>query len=56
VSICPKCEGETKGIASIEDQMVIDKILQHFQARGALPPPIELLPAAWASPTSDWFV
>jgi hypothetical protein len=29
VSICPKCEGEAKVIASIEDQTVIDKILQH---------------------------
>jgi hypothetical protein len=56
VSICPKCEGETKVIASIDDQTVIDKILQHLKAKGALPPPIELLPAARASSTSDWFV
>ncbi|MFI0456500.1 MAG: hypothetical protein ACH254_02735 [Candidatus Thiodiazotropha endolucinida] len=26
VSICPKCGGETKVIASIEDKAVIDKI------------------------------
>ncbi|MET0005786.1 MAG: hypothetical protein ABW087_19445 [Candidatus Thiodiazotropha sp.] len=29
VSICPKCGGEAKVIACIEDQAVIDKILQH---------------------------
>jgi hypothetical protein len=42
-------------IACIQDQAVIDKILQHLQAMGALPPPTELLPATQASPTSDWF-
>jgi hypothetical protein len=56
VSVCPKCGGESKVIASIEDQAVIDKILQHLQAKGALPPPIELLPATRASPDVDWFV
>jgi hypothetical protein len=56
VSICPKCEGEVKVIAGIEDQAVIDKILQHLQAKGALPPAPDLLPATRASPTSDWFV
>ena len=55
VSICPKCGGESRVIASIEDQAVIDKILQHLQAKDALPPPTELLPATRASPTSDWF-
>jgi hypothetical protein len=54
LSICPKCEGEAKVIASFEDQAVIDKILQHLQAKGTLPPPIELQPAARASPTSHW--
>jgi hypothetical protein len=34
-------------IASIEDQAVIDKILQHLQAKGALSPPIALLPAVF---------
>lgn len=29
VSICPKCGGEAKVIACIEDQAVIDKVLQH---------------------------
>jgi hypothetical protein len=29
VSICEKCGGEAKIIASIEDQAVIDKILHH---------------------------
>ena len=55
VSVCSKCGGEAKVIASIEDQAVIDKILQHLQARGALPPPPELLPATRASPVFDWF-
>ncbi|MCP3882548.1 MAG: IS91 family transposase, partial [Sulfitobacter sp.] len=67
VSICPQCAGEAKvmpkafalltgqALACIEDQSVIDKILQHLQAKGALPPPPELLPATRASPTSDWF-
>ena len=55
VSVCSKCGGEAKVIASIEDQAVIDKILQHLQARGALPPPPELLPATRASPDFDWF-
>jgi hypothetical protein len=49
----PKCGGKSKVIASIEDQTVIDKILQHLQAKGALQPLIELLPVARASPTSD---
>ena len=34
----PRPEGEAKVITSIEDQLVIDKILQHLQAKGALPP------------------
>jgi hypothetical protein len=55
VSICPKCGGEAKIIACIEDQAVIDTILQHLQAKGALPPPIKSLPAARVSPTTDWF-
>jgi hypothetical protein len=40
-------------IASIEDQVVIDKILGYLQAKGALPPPTKLLPAARVSPDSD---
>ena len=40
---------------SIEDQAVIDKILAHLIKKGALPPAPELLPAARASPGSDWF-
>jgi hypothetical protein len=52
VSVCQKCGGESKVIASIEDQAVIDKILQHLQAKGALPPPPDLLPATRASPTT----
>jgi hypothetical protein len=40
----------------IEDQAVIDKILNHLQAKGALPPPPELMPATRASPISGWFV
>jgi len=55
VSTYPKCGGDAKVIASIEDQVVIDKILQHLQAKGAWPPPTKLLPTARASSTSDWF-
>jgi hypothetical protein len=31
-----ECGGEDKVIACIEDQVVIDKILQHLQAKGVL--------------------
>ena len=55
VSVCPKCGGEAKVIASIEDQAVIDKIPVYLMKKGALPPPPELLPATRASPDSDWF-
>lgn len=54
VSICEKCGGEAKIIASIEDQAVIDKSLYHLQAKGILEHPSELLPAARISPDSDW--
>lgn len=33
VSVCQHCGGEAKVITSIEDQVIIDKILQHLQAR-----------------------
>jgi hypothetical protein len=56
VLICPKCGGDAKMIACIEDQAVIDKILQHLQAKNALPPPTKLLLETRASPASDWFV
>jgi hypothetical protein len=56
VSICEKCDGEAKIIASIEDQAVINKILNHLMKKDALPLPPELLPATRASPDSDWFV
>ena len=39
----------------IEDQAVIDKILAYLIKKGALPPPLELLPAARALPGLDWF-
>ena len=55
VSVCPKCGGEAKVIASIEDQPIIDRILAHLMKKGALPPPPELLPVTRASPDSDWF-
>jgi hypothetical protein len=42
-------------MASIEDQAVIDKILHHLQAKGALEQPSKLLPTAWAWPESNWF-
>jgi hypothetical protein len=54
VSIRERCGGEAKIIASIEDRAVIDKILYHLQAKGILEHPAELLPAARASPDSDW--
>jgi hypothetical protein len=50
VSVCPACGGEARLIASIEDQQIIDKILDHHMKKGALPPPPELLPATRASP------
>jgi hypothetical protein len=55
VSVCPRCGGEARVIASIEDQPIIDKILDHLMKKGALPTPPELLPATRASPDSDWF-
>ena len=55
VSVCPKCGGDSRVIACIEDQAVIDKILAHFMKKGALPPPPELLPATRASPDTGWF-
>jgi hypothetical protein len=55
VSICSKCEGEAKVIASIEDQAVIDKVLNRLQVKGALTPPPQWLLAAQAWPGSDWF-
>ena len=55
VSVCPKCGGEARVIARIEDQAVIDKILNPLQTKGALPPPTERLPATRASPDSDGF-
>jgi hypothetical protein len=33
--------------------VAIDKILQHLQAKGVLPPPAELLPVARAWPQAD---
>jgi hypothetical protein len=42
--------------ASIEEQAVIEKILNHLMKKGALPPPPELLPATRASPILGWFV
>jgi ribosomal protein S27E len=55
VSVCPKCGGEARVIASIEDQQIIDKILAHLMKKGALPPPPVLLPATRATPDSGWF-
>jgi hypothetical protein len=39
VSVCPTCGGDSRVIACIEDQAVIDKILAHLMKKGALPPP-----------------
>lgn len=55
VSNCSECGGEAKVIACIENQVVIDKILQHLQDKGALASPPELLPAKRAPPQADWF-
>ncbi len=55
VSVCPQCGGESRVIACIEDQAIINRILDHLMKKGALPPPPELLPAARASPTPDLF-
>jgi hypothetical protein len=55
LSMCRSAPGEAKVIASIEDQPIIDKILNHLQAKGRLQPMPELLPATRASPDSDWF-
>ena len=55
MSICTECGGEASVIACIDDQSVIDKILNHLQAKGDLPPPPELLPATRASPQLGWF-
>ena len=54
ISVCPTCGGDSRVIACIEDQAVIDKILAHLMEKGALPPP-ELLPATRASPDTGWF-
>jgi hypothetical protein len=53
MSTCPKCGGEAKVIACIEDQPVIDKILDHLMKKGAFPLPSDLLPATRASPQED---
>jgi len=55
IETCSACGDTMKVIACIEDQAVIDQILQHLQAKGALLPPPELLPATRASPDLDWF-
>jgi len=55
VSVCPTCGGDSRVIACIEEQAVIDKILAHLMKKGALPPPPELLPATRASPDTGWF-
>ncbi len=53
VLICPKCGGEAKVIACIENQAVCSG--QLLQDKGVLPPPPELRPVARASPQVDWF-
>ena len=54
VSTCEKCGGDARVIACIEEQAVIDKILAHLTKKGALPPPLELLPVARAPPGLGW--
>ncbi|MEJ2621004.1 MAG: hypothetical protein P8163_12275 [Candidatus Thiodiazotropha sp.] len=55
VSICEKCGGEAKIIASIEDRTDIDKILSHLQATGILEHPSKLLPVARTPPKPNRF-
>jgi hypothetical protein len=55
VSVCPTCRGDSRVIACIEEQAVINKILAHLMKKGTLPPPPELLPATRASPDAGWF-
>ncbi len=55
VSVCPKCGGEARLIASIEDQQFIDKMLAHLMQKGALPPARELLLVTRTSSDSGWF-
>jgi hypothetical protein len=51
ISECEKCKGPVKVIACIEDPIVIEKILNHLQARKANPTlPSTLLPPPRAPP------
>jgi hypothetical protein len=54
VSVCPECGGDSRVIACIEDQVAIDRILDHLMRKGELPPPPELLPVPRASPQVAW--
>jgi hypothetical protein len=54
VSVCPECSGESRVIACIEDQVAIDRILDHLMRKGELPPPPKLLPVPRASPQVTW--
>jgi hypothetical protein len=56
MSINPKCGGEARVIACVKDQKIINKILNHLQAKGALLPPPDLLTVAWVSPYVIGFV
>ena len=54
VSLCPECGGDSRVIACIEDQVAIDRILNHLLRKGELPPPPELLPVPRSSPQVAW--
>jgi hypothetical protein len=54
VSVCPECGSDSRVIACIEDQLPIDRILDHLMRKGELPPPPELLPVPSASPQVAW--
>jgi len=54
IETCSECGGAVKVIASIEDPVVIKKILTHLKQKIA-PAGLELLPQCWAPPQTGWF-
>ena len=54
IEVCPKCGGAVKIIASIEDPVVIDKILSHLDKKAALNEEV-VLPQSRAPPQASLF-
>jgi len=54
IATCSECGGDVKIIASIEDPMVIRKILAHLDEKAASVAK-GLLPLCRAPPTTGWF-